>query len=375
MIRPGDDNAVLAAPAALWPAHRETTVVDRDTVRADFRAAVDGMLGEDRPHLFVVGPRGVGKSLLTRRVVDERVGEDRRTVFVSCDEHGSAYGVAVALANALDPAGQQYSRTGHSKERVTRALAERLAAADGTVVVLDEVETVGRELLSTVADAMVKGGAATICVTNDPTLRNDLSVPVRRRLFARELVVGPYDRAEVRRILRSRATAAFADDAITPEALDRCTDLVRSVFDGDVRRGIELLSFVAVVADEDGAERATVDHVDRARDRLVSHRIRETLDDGSAHRRRCLRAVFDCTAEGDAPRIGTLYERYRAVCDAEGVDPISERGVHDHLGALREAGFVTVTSHRTGEPGHYYRYDLAVGRPAVRLALAALGDE
>lgn len=374
MVRPGDDNAVLAVPAALWPAHEETPVVDRETVQSDFRAALDGMLDGDRPHLFVVGPRGVGKSLLTRRVVDERGSQHHRSVFVSCDEHGSAYGVAVALANALDPTGQQYSRTGHSKERVMRTLADRLAAAEETIVVLDEVDTVGRELLSTVADATVGDGVATVCVSNDPAVRNDLAVPVRRRLCARELVVGPYDAAEVRQILRSRATAAFHDDAITPEALDRCTELVRSTFDGDIGQGVELLSFVAIVADEDGAERATVDHVERARDRLVSHRVRETLDDGSPHRRRCLQAVFDCTAEGSAPRIGTLYERYRAVCDTEGVQPISERGVHDHLGALREAGFVTVTSHRTGEPGHYYRYDLGVERAAARLALAALGE-
>lgn len=368
MVTLADDNAVLAAPGALTPSNDETTVVDRESVLREYRTAARSLREGDVSHLFVSGPRGSGKSLLTRRVLAEQLDED--PTVVACDEYGSNYDVAVALANALDPTGEQLSQTGHAEETVLATLEDRLGSASG-VVVLDDVATIDlKPFLSTVVDATADGDVRTVCVADDRSVRNELSTPLRRRLCERELYVGAYDRPTVRQILATRVEAAFYEGAVTPEVLDWCAELVDSSLGGDVGRGIRLLAFVAFVADEDGATRVSLDHVSRAHDRLVSQQIQSHLADASPHRARCLRALLG-TSRDDPPRIGPLYETYREHCEADGVEPISERGLHDHLRSLRETGFVAVTSHRTGEPGHYYRYHLAVEPAAVRLALAA----
>jgi cell division control protein 6 len=377
MVRPGDDNAVLAAPAALTPAYEDATIVDRQAVRASYRDVVAEMVDGNAPHLFVSGPRGTGKSLLTRHVLDAQLSEGQRPVVVSCADHDSAYGVAVALANALDPTGPHLSSTGHAEQAVMNTLADRLRDATATVVVLDDIDAVATDLLlPTIADATSDTDLVTILVANDRTVRNEFSYPIRRRLCVRDLHVERYDDEIVRQILNSRADAAFETGLISPEVLDKSTSLVQSEFDGDVGQGIRLLAFVAMVADEAGVERITVDHVTRARDRLVSRRIRDHLADSSVHRAGTLRAVLDCvTGGGDAPRIGDLYATYREQCETDGVDPISERGFHDHLRALRNADIVAVTSHRSGTPGHYYRYHLAVEPSVVRLTLAATDSQ
>jgi len=374
MSNPRKDNAVLAVPAALEPAFEDGPVVDRESIAAAYRDAVAGMLGGDRPGLFVAGPRGTGKSLLTRRVLDDALTADQRSVVVQCAEHDTAYGVAVALANALDPSAPSLAPTGHAEQAVMETLADRLAETTAAVVVLDDVETVATDpLLPTIADATRETTLATILVANDHTFRNELSYPIRRRLCARELAVDRYDDEVVRKILDSRVDAAFEAGAVSPEALDQCTQIVQSDLDGDLGAGVRLLAFVAVVADEDGAGYVTAEHVTRARDRLVSQRISDHLADASIHRAACLRALSErVTAAGDAPRIDDLYATYREQCEAENIDPISKRGFHDHLRALREAGLVTVTSHRSGTPGHYYRYHLAVEPSAARLALAGV---
>lgn len=376
MVRPPADNAVLAAPAALTPAYDGATIVDREAIVTSYRDAVAEMLDGDDPHLFISGPPGTGKSLLTRHVLDEELGAEQRSVVVQCAEHDSAYGVAVTLANALDPAGDTLASTGHSEQAVMEVLADRLIETTATVVVLDGVDAVATDpLVPTVADATVETDLATILVASDRTLRNDLPYPIRRRLCARELHVERYDADIVREILRSRVAAAFEEGVVSPEALDRCTTLVQSALDGDVGEGVRLLAFVAIVADEDGTERVTADHVGRAHDRLASQRIQDHLAEASPHRAGCLRALHErVTAAGDAPRIDDLYATYREHCEIDGLDSISKRGFHDHLRALRDAGLVSVTSHRSGTPGHYYRYHLAVQPAAVRLALAATGD-
>jgi|GEM_PF-2827114 len=373
----GDDTAVLASAASLDPADAEHPIVDRERVQSDFRTALTGMLSGDRPHLFVYGDAGVGKSLLTRRLLDEHVDGDRQSVVIDCEDYGSAYGVAVALANVLAPEEPPLARTGHSKATVLAQVDERLRAAGDTLVVLDSVDAVDAPgLLEQLLDGIVAGGVATICVASDESLRNDLPLAVRRRLCARELVLTPYDRDDVYRILEQRASTAFREGALSPEVLDRCVTVVESTFDGDVGRGIRLLGFVALVADEDGATQVTADHVTHARDRLVSQRISDHLADAPRHRAGCLRAVHDCvTGRDEAPRIDALYEAYRVHCREDGVDPISKRGFHGHLRALRDAEIVTATSHRSGTPGHYYRYDLGVEPSAVQLALAARASD
>lgn len=372
MVTLADDNAVLAAPGALTPPAEETTVVDRSSVLAAYRSAATELGDGDVSHLFVWGPPGSGKSLLTRRVLAEQL--DAEPTVVACGDYGSNYGVAVALANALDPTGEQFSQSGHAEEAVLATLADRLGSASG-VVVLDGVETIETEaFLSTVVDATADGGVRFVCVADDRSVRNELPVALRRRLCERELYVDAYDRPTIRQILAARVDAAFREGTVSPEVLDRCSALVSTSFGGDLGRGIRLLAFVAVVADEDDATRVSLDHVDHAHDRLVSRRLQAHLADASPHRARLLRALLECPSGDDAPRIGTLYETYREHCEEAGVDPISERGIHDHLRSLRETEFVTVTSHRTGEPGHYYRYHLAVQPAAVRLALAAVGE-
>lgn len=376
MITPGDDNAVLAVPAALTPAYDPSEIVDRVPVQSAYRDALAEMLDDVSPHLFVSGPQGTGKSLLTRQRLDEQLRADQRSVVLSCGDYDSGYAAAVALANALDPDGTQLADTGHAETAVMETLADRLASTGAAVVVLDDVDTVATEpLLPAVADATMKTAVATICVANDRSVRNELAYPIRRRLCARELRFERYSREDIRQILRQRIDTAFHEEVFSPEAIDRCVALVQSTFDGDVGQAIHLLAFVAVVADEDGTSRVTPEHVTRARDRVVSHRVQAHLADASTHRTWCLRALFECSsASDDPPRIGELYETYCELCERAGADPISERGFHDHLRALRTAELASVTSHRSGTPGHYYRYHLAVEPAVVRLALAALSE-
>jgi cell division control protein 6 len=365
------DGPATRSPDREWldPSRQPPDIVDRTAERDGCREAVAALTRGDARGLFVSGDPGLGKSLVVRDAVDTVDTADWTVGRVDCHEFGTEYRLAVAVVNALRGR-QRLSPTGHSREAVTAALSTELDRRP-TLLVFDDLTTDSPlDLLDELAGLDVDPPLATICVADTLAVRNELSFRARRRVCEREIRFSRYDQGTVRRILTDRARAALSADAVTDEVLDFLTLSVVDRYGGDLSRGISLLAHAVENTAEQGTRAVTLDDVDAARTALATERVREAVTGSPIHRGLTLGATVAAAGSEGRPRFDEVFAVYERAARAATVDPITDRGVHNHLGALRQAGLVTVTSHRSGSPGHFYRYHLAVDPEAVRRGLA-----
>ncbi|GAB3679985.1 DNA replication protein Orc8 [Salinarchaeum chitinilyticum] len=368
-----DADPATASLEWLDPDHQPERIVGRSDELTAFRGVLEDIFDSACRHCFVYGQRGVGKTLLST-TVPEQISHDEWTVrSVSGDRFESGYGLLVGVVNAFRPDGRELAPTGHARDAVIDALATELAAAAPVLLVLDDVDGVDSpDALLEFEEIADEIEVATLCVANSYSYRNELPFPVRQRLCEREVVLSPLDRTAVREALSDRSASALGEGVLSADALETCVDLVTGQFEGNLRWGIELLQIAAEqLLARDGA-RLTRSDVDDARTDLETRRITRSLLDAPVHRAFTFFGLVVPTLDEPAPRIGDVYESYQRVCSGADADPITVRALHDHLDSLRSDGFVSVTSHRSGTPGHYYRYHLEASPAASRRALVDL---
>ncbi|QLC32681.1 AAA family ATPase [Halarchaeum sp. CBA1220] len=366
-------------------------ILERDEeIEAYANALQDVVDGWEPENVFVYGKTGVGKTAVTRYMMDMlRVEADQRpdvddvhVAEVNCHHHPSSYQAAIALVNELrEDTEREAITTGLSTSDVLTALFEEIEAREGTVlVVLDEIDNLGDDdvLLYQLPRAKANGNiehsqVGVVGISNDYTFRNDLSSKVQDTLCEREIKFPPYDATELRTILEDRASKGLAEGVLDPSVIPKCAALAAQDR-GSARQAIDLLREAANVAVEDGRETVVENDVDAAENRVERGRVKDSIRDLTTHGRYTLLAITNIAFEGETPvRAKQAYEMYERVCAENAADPLSQRSVHDHLIDLAMLGFLAQYDRNHGRGGgQYYEYELDV---EPEIVTAVLGDE
>lgn len=365
-------------------------ILERDEeIEAYANALQDVVDGWEPENVFVYGKTGVGKTAVTRYMMEMlRVEADQRpdvddvhVTEVNCHHHPSSYQAAIALVNELRAdTDRETITTGRSTADVLTALFEEIEDREGTVlVVLDEIDNLGDDdiLLYQLPRAKANGNiehsqVGVIGISNDYTFRNDLSSKVQDTLCEREIKFPPYDANELRMILSDRAEKGLSPGVLDDSVIPKCAALAAQDR-GSARQAIDLLREAANVAVEDGRESVTEVDVGAAENRVERGRVKDSIRDLTTHGRYTLLAVTNLAIEAHTPvRAKKAYGMYERVCAENGVDPLSQRSVHDHLIDLAMLGFLTQYDRNHGRSGgQYYEYELDVGPAIVTSVLGA----
>ncbi|GGN15852.1 orc1/cdc6 family replication initiation protein [Halarchaeum nitratireducens] len=365
-------------------------ILERDEeIEAYANALQDVVDGWEPENVFVYGKTGVGKTAVTRYMMDMlRVEADQRpdvddvhVAEVNCHHHPSSYQAAIALVNELRADTEREAiTTGLSTSDVLTALFEEIEDREGTVlVVLDEIDNLGDDdvLLYQLPRAKANGNiehsqVGVIGISNDYTFRNDLSSKVQDTLCEREIKFPPYDANELRTILSDRAEKGLSSGVLDDSVIPKCAALAAQDR-GSARQAIDLLREAANVAVEDGCETVAEADVDAAENRVERGRVKDSIRDLTTHGRYTLLAVTNLAIEAETPvRAKEAYGMYERVCAESGADPLSQRSVHDHLIDLAMLGFLAQYDRNHGRGGgQYYEYELDVEPGIVTSVLGA----
>ena len=213
-------------------------------------------------NLIIHGPAGVGKTTVVNHVLTRLNEETRVTAaFINCWQYSTRPALLAELLIAL---GYPAPRKGKPVDALLAKVREWLEKHTGAVVALDEVDQLDHltEVVYDLRDASDQAGTAfgMVLLSNHPPSAFQLNNRSRSRLQYDAIEFPPYSKTELLKILRQRADQAFRRDALGDTVLDTVAATVADR-GGDCREALALLLQAGRRAEQEHAEKLTVDHV------------------------------------------------------------------------------------------------------------------
>ncbi|WP_440009471.1 Cdc6/Cdc18 family protein [Halomicrococcus sp. SG-WS-1] len=312
-------------------------------------------------NVMIYGKTGTGKSLVARHVTERArraaVAQDVSvgTVYVDCAQHNTQTRVARTITRDLnDEARTDFSipRAGIGSGEYYDYLWEILDAVyDAVVIILDEVDRLeDDDVLMQLSRARESGKAdchlGIVAISNKIEYRDELNERVKSSLREEEFVFQPYDANQLRDIMNHRRDA-FKDGVLTDEVIP-LTAAFAAQEHGDARKAIEILRHAGELAERQGDEQVSEDHVREAQEWAEIDRFEELLRGSTTQVKFILYALGRLTKENSRDEFSTseIYERYQVVCKQLSVNVLGEHRVYE---LLKEQAFLgVVESTRTG---------------------------
>jgi cell division control protein 6 len=319
----------------------EDRIVGRDEQLQEVTKMLRVALGDNRPpNLFLYGPSGTGKSLITKAVCKNisQICENRDvrfgTIEVNCQDLDTL-GVAIyeLASRAADEAGVEVEVPKHgvaTKEKwdeLYRIVNENF---DSVVFVLDELDMlVGRRdkqepAFSRLLYQLSRAGAndelaayiSVVAISNDTKMMESVGSRALSSFTPEDVHFNDYDAGQLQVILRHREDA-FYEGVIDEDVIPLAAAFAAQTH-GDARKAIDLMRVAGELAEREGSERVREDHVRKAQDKVEKNRVLEVVRGISTQKKLCLCATAAVAAETDdgTARSTTGYQVYQFLTDS-----------------------------------------------------------
>jgi len=260
-------------------------IVGRDDKIKSLAKNLRKMRTDDVPDNIVMwGETGTGKTLVARHVCERleatTEGTDGSivTAYVNPDPistYTSTFRKIAEQVNAKANDPVDVPSLGlsaeHYRDKKLWPIVER-EFPGGLVVIIDEIDKHGEinEILYTLSRAKSKDDVnfpvVTIGISNDIEFKGDIDSRAQSTLQPKHWTFTPYEEDQLVSILDNRRDA-FYQEVLEDDVISKVAELAADEH-GDARRAVRLLRNAGEVADEEGGEIVTADHVSEA-DELV----------------------------------------------------------------------------------------------------------
>ena len=368
--------------------HRE------EQIRQLAQILVAPLRGETPSNVFIYGKTGTGKTATVNYIMKEleRVGDRApKKVFwsyVNCEQVNTRYRVLATLANTFigkirarprerPDLKDEVPMTGWPTDGVYGYFTRTLdAEPQFAVVVLDEVDKLvqrsGDDVLydlTRMNSGLERSRVSVVGISNDVRFMSYLDPRVRSSLGEEELVFQPYNAHQLRDILGRRAEMGFVEGAIGDGVISLCAAHAAREH-GDARRALDLLRVAGELAEREGAELVTVEHVQRAFEKIERDHMDEVIRSLPTQSKLVLYSVI-MLAERGVRRIttGEVYNLYRSLCRRNGLDILTPRRVSDFISELDMLGVISAQVVSSGRYGRTKQICLNLPEVQARAAL------
>ena len=325
-------------------------------------------------NIFIYGKTGTGKTAVTKYVLShleakaKEYGALVRFCYVNCRMTGSEYRI---FANLSQSVGLVVPFTGLAVGEVFDRFRTGLDASRTLfIVVLDEIDDLiknrGDHLLyelTRINETLHKSRVALIGISNDLRLKEFLDPRVFSSLSEEEIVFRPYDASELHNILLERSKLSFHDDALSEAALNVCSALAAAEH-GDARRALDLLRVAGEVAERQGANLITEEHVREAEKSIEHNRIVEALKNLTLHSKLVLLSVYNLNKSSSTT--GEIYDIYNELCGALGAGLLTQRRLSTLVNELDAMGLLNAKVVSMGRYGRTKKIRLEIARTIIR---------
>lgn len=316
--------------------HRSSQV---EVIENNLKPLLEGNKGRN---MLIYGPTGVGKTCVTRYVLQELSSHvpDLKQSFVNCWTKDSNFKILYEVVQDLgSPLGL------HRKGISTDDLLNKLEAIEQKhkkcVLVLDEVDQLEDDKLLYRLSQLPH--LTLIFLANSETVFYDADPRVRSRLEGKDDLKFPkYSDAELEDILSDRAKWGLMPDALDRGQLKR----IAIASKGDARKGITCLRIAAEAAEQED-ETIKDEHIRQALPRAEEEKKQDSVASLNPHQQ----ILYQIIEEEKEVKPSKLYKRYEA--EREG-DRVVRRTVRKYLKKMERYELIE----KKGE-GRWTSYQLA----------------
>ncbi|HPP45674.1 MAG TPA: AAA family ATPase, partial [Methanomassiliicoccaceae archaeon] len=306
--------------------HREGQM---ERLRMIFRPVLESGVSQTA---LLMGDVGTGKTATSKRFCLDliREGNERGRpmdfVVVNCRQRNTAASVLLRLVTHFD---ERFPDRGFSTMEMLRALRKHLESRKlHLVVVLDEADVLLRRgagdliyQLSRFDEEKIGGRASMSLILISQKYLLDLLDPASLSTFRRANVIrfDRYETAELRDIIADRVDLAFYPGTVPDESIDLIADI--SAEFGDARFAIEILEKAGMLAEEEGEDQVTAEHVRAAKAFTYSVVTRSKIEDLDIQRQLVLLATARAMRDRAYVTTGDVERMYHVVAEEYGQRP------------------------------------------------------
>lgn len=340
------------------PAFLPEQLVHRESQLGELESYLSPLLREPPmgAKALIVGPRGSGKTTISRRLVNRYLLErPKATGFVvNCRVEGSEYNVAMRML-VQSRFADGFIR-GVSKEEVLISFIESLSSVrDPVFVVLDDADSLLTRGKSYLVSSLLRSHegfeAAASKLGILMTMRSVVFDSTFDVAVMPTVKLPPYSSSELRDILAARARVALRPGSFDEELLSMIADA--ACVTGDARYAIEVLARACRMAEASGTGKVLPEHVRRGLSILPSFPSPSEMSLLSDLQRDVLISVVNSLQGDDASFVttGDLESSYRRYCEGMGKEPVAHTRLWETLESLEALGFIRKSVKSFGRRG------------------------
>ena len=325
-------------------------------------------------NIFIYGKTGTGKTAVTKYVLShleakaKEYGASVKFCYVNCRMKGTEYRI---FANLSQTIGLIIPFTGLSVGEVFDRFRLGLDAKRTLfIVVLDEIDSLIKSRgdgllyeLTRINETLTQSRVSIIGISNDLRLKEFLDPRVFSSLSEEEMIFKPYDASELRNILLERSRLSFNQGSLSEAALNVCSAMAAAEH-GDARRALDLLRVAGEVAERQGAQMVTEDHVKEAERNIEHNRVVEALENLTLHSKLVLLSVYHINKS--SVTTGEIYDVYNKICRELGVGLLTQRRLGTLVNELDVMGLLNAKVVSMGRYGRTKKIRLEISRTLIK---------
>lgn len=309
----------------------ERLVSRRGQIEEIARCLKPAKVGKSIKNLYIYGPPGVGKTLVTKWILKENF--DKISVFVNCWSKRTSHKI---MEEILLQAGYIV----HGKESTSELVKKFEKSKKKMIVCLDESDHMkDAEILYVLA----RNSCGLILISNQAFSLSEIDHRIRSSLFLDEVEFKPYSKEEVLAILKERVSYGLRPDSVG----DHLLSIVAAISSGDARVGLQTLKLAAKDAESRDLDRITLEEIKKAAKSARKYRLSYLLGKLNEHQRRIYEILKKCRTMSS----GELFAEYRKASKENIVD----RSYRNYMQKMEELGLV-----RESGSGRWKKYEIVV---------------